>query len=120
MIVPVEFSRNIFHGTVLLENFHKPVGGEIRLDVPRQFERIGAIIFFFFFLPWGFQSIRPIISDTLFKEGDTLIKAYKWKLVDRDQAQKGEKAMMKALAWWPDNDDSRSGPGPVLISRGSV
>jgi len=118
MIVPVEFSWNIFHADVLLENFHKPVGGEIRLDVPLQYARLGAIIIFFFFLPWGFQSIRPIISDALFKEGKTWIETYQMGLVDHTRALKGEKALRQALAWWPENHDCRSTLGQYLYREG--
>ena len=116
--IPVEFSWGLIHLTIILENFHKPVGSVLEIKVSRQWARIGTLFIIFCFLPWGFQTVRPIVSDTLFKQGRTLIEAHRIGLVDEKGAEKGERLMKKALVWLPRHHDCRSTLGQSLYRKG--
>jgi O-antigen ligase len=109
MRIPVEFDWKLIKATVILENFHKPVGCAIQGDLPRKYSRLVALGLFMIFLPWAFRSARPVISDTLFKQGKTMINAYNMGLLGNREAKEAEQIMKRALVWWPDHHDCRSG-----------
>lgn len=118
MRIPVEFDWKVIKATILLENFHKPVGCSIHGDFPGKISKLIALGLFLIFLPWAFQSIRPVVSDTLFKQGKTLLNAYNLGLVGEKEVTRGEHLMSKALVWWPDHHDCRSTLGQYLYRRG--
>ncbi|MBN1902225.1 O-antigen ligase family protein [Candidatus Sumerlaeota bacterium] len=117
MRIPVDFDWNAIKAIVILENFHKPVGCGVRADLPRKLSRLVAFGLVMIFLPWAFQSIMPVISDTLFKQGKTYIKAYEAGYGSEKDAERGEYLMKRALVWWRNHHDCRSALGQYLFRR---
>lgn len=117
MRIPVEFDWKVIKATIILENFHKPVGCAVQADLPVKISRLIVFGLFLIFLPWAFQSTRPVISDTFFKQGKTMINIYNMGLVGEKEANRGEEMMNKALVWWPDHHDCRSTLGQYLYRR---
>jgi len=116
--IPVELRWQNIHLTLILENFHKPVGCMLRFEGGRSFRRFATVLVILCSLGLGFQGLRPLISDKYFKEGRILVQAYYRGLVGESAVRDGEDYMRTALLWWPDHHDCRSTLGQYLSRRG--
>lgn len=115
--IPVEFHWHGIHAAVLLENFQKPVGGLIHFEMKPALARILSLLLIPLFAFLCFQTVKPLVSDTLFRSGRILTQAFEKGLVRENLAWKGAGDMDRALAWWGNHHDCRSTLGQFLSRR---
>jgi len=118
VMIPVEFNWNALRISVFLENFHRPVGGTIQLVLSRLLRWLLAVLVILCLIPWEFQTIRPIISDALFKRGKMVVEYHNRGMSSPGMERVGIEAMEHALVWWPEHHDCRSTLGQFLVRLG--
>ena len=119
VIIPVEFQWRNVSITVHMRNFEKPVGGMIHLAMKRWKAWVFTVLAAAAGLLWMFQSLRPIVSDTLFREGRNLMTITQQGMAPRETLTEAESLMRGALEWWPDHHDCRSTLGQMLFRTGN-